>query len=140
MDHRSSSTSARRGARIALPGLALALCSLAATVGTASAGTAPGGAASGSAATAGQVRVDEQRGTLSVVVRYAPASLATEAGVRRLYRRIVMAAAEVCPDAPGDLTHIDVHVRACRARAIDQAVRSIGNLQLAQLQRTHASG
>jgi UrcA family protein len=68
-----------------------------------------------------------------VVVRYDRQTLETSDGTRALYRRIVRAAEQVCPDVPGDPHHFNESVRACRAQSVARAVQSIGNERLAAL-------
>lgn len=69
-----------------------------------------------------------------VVLQYDRASLDSNQGVQALYRRIVLAAEEVCPQVVS-LDFLSPGVRACRAQAIAQAVRAIGSPRLAALYR-----
>jgi UrcA family protein len=69
----------------------------------------------------------------SRVIHYGGTSLATDSGVRELYRRIETAARQVCPeDSIRDLqTH--AKVEACRDQAVTQAIQRINNSRLAAL-------
>jgi UrcA family protein len=72
-----------------------------------------------------------------LVVRYTRESLATDSGVRDLYRRIVSASRRVCAvDDVRDLHAVHL-VEACRERAVARAIEQINNAQLAA---QHASG
>jgi UrcA family protein len=55
------------------------------------------------------------------VVRFKDLDLATAVGAQTLYERITAAARIVCRDAAY------TEVRECRARAVDEAVRTVGN-------------
>jgi UrcA family protein len=71
------------------------------------------------------------------VVRYNPESLASDSGVRDLYRRIVSASKRVCAaEDVRDLRAVQ-EAQACRERAVSRAIEQINNAQLAAL---HASG
>lgn len=72
----------------------------------------------------------------TVVVKFSGQSLATPDGVSHLYRRIMSAAKQVCPDA--SLMDLDAVRRTeqCRNEAVARAIRQIDNPQLAAL---HAS-
>jgi UrcA family protein len=86
------------------------------------------GALASGAAGAAAVADDVSRLTL----RYSSDSLATDAGARNLYHRIVRAAQEVCPLTPG--THlVAAAVAECRAQSVARAVREINNPRLAAL-------
>lgn len=71
----------------------------------------------------------------SRTVRYSADSLATDDGVQRLYRRILGAARQVCPDESGNLA-VSARVAACREQAVAHAIQQIDNTRLAAL---HAS-
>lgn len=86
------------------------------------------GALASGAAGAAPVGDDVSRLTL----RYASDALATDAGARNLYHRIVRAAQEVCPLTPG--THlVTTAVAECRAQSVARAVGEINNPRLAAL-------
>jgi UrcA family protein len=73
----------------------------------------------------------------SVVVHYADLNLATEQGARALYRRIAIAAWNVCPHADNrDLIAAAVS-RACREQAIARAVQEVGTPLLAAVHADH---
>lgn len=74
-------------------------------------------------------------GTVAVtkVVRFNDLDLASGTGAETLYERISAAARVVCRGMP------QAEVRACRTRAVDDAVRSIGNPLLSSIHRS-ASG
>lgn len=65
-----------------------------------------------------------------VVVRYSAQSLATDSGVRALYKRLNSAAREVCPQ-DSETLWITQAVRECRKQAVEHAVEQIGNSHLA---------
>jgi UrcA family protein len=69
----------------------------------------------------------------SLVVSYGDLDLSSADGVRALYKRIALAAREVCPREGGlDLAGV-TFAHACRAAAIERAVARINNPQLAAL-------
>jgi len=71
-----------------------------------------------------------------VAVKYTQESLATNAGVNDLYRRITMAAKAVCPDSSIRELSVLAQVEQCRKEAVTRAIRQIDNPRLAAL---HAS-
>jgi UrcA family protein len=73
------------------------------------------------------------------VVRYSAASLATDGGVQQLYRRILYAAKQVCPEESLDLTAHSL-TATCRAQAVARAIQQIGNTRLAALYASSSSG
>lgn len=72
----------------------------------------------------------------SLVVRYSNLSLATDDGVSTLYRRLVFAAKEVCPEQPFRSLRAQTMVQECRAHAVSRAVEQIHNTRLAELHAT----
>ena len=69
----------------------------------------------------------------SLVVHYDARSLATDGGVRTLYRRLESAARQVCPEESSrDLTSVAV-AQQCREAAVARAIRDIDNPRLAQI-------
>ncbi len=71
--------------------------------------------------------------TPSVVVEYDAQTLATESGLRTLYRRLVLAARQVCPESPArDLIRLTA-TQQCQKESIARALRHIDNPQLAQM-------
>jgi UrcA family protein len=75
----------------------------------------------------------------SLVVRYGDLDLTTDAGVRTLYRRLSIAAHEVCPfEDSKSLTQV-AYNHTCRAEAVARAVHDINNPQLATLQAGRAN-
>jgi UrcA family protein len=72
-------------------------------------------------------------GVPSIVVRYNDLSLGTDSGVNALYRRIVYAAAQVCPEETLSNLGARTVIEACRAQAIEKAVQKIHNARLAEL-------
>ena len=67
-----------------------------------------------------------------LVVRYSPASLSTEQGVRQLYGRLISAAEKVCEEPQlGRVTNPTVIT--CRNQAVAGAVAQIHNSRLADL-------
>jgi UrcA family protein len=98
---------------------ALAACLLAGTLGVAQAAPAPSDVP-------------------TVVVSYNDLDLASAAGVSTLYKRISLAARDVCPsEGVMQLTQV-AHARACRQAAIERAVAQVHNSQLAALSAEHA--
>jgi UrcA family protein len=71
----------------------------------------------------------------TVVVHYTSESLATDSGVKTLYRRLVHAAEQVCPQSDGTL-FVSSAARACRQEAIARAVEQVNNPHLAALHAT----
>ena len=74
----------------------------------------------------------------SMAVKYNVHSLATDAGVNELYRRITFAATRVCPDAsPRDLSRKQM-VEQYRDQAVARAIAQIDNPRLAALHASHS--
>lgn len=71
--------------------------------------------------------------TLSVTVRYGDLDLASAAGTRALYRRLVVAAKQVCPDSGSRELTILRFEETCRNQAIVNAARQIPSPQLAAM-------
>jgi UrcA family protein len=69
----------------------------------------------------------------SIVVKYDPAALGSDAGARALYARLAKAAAEVCPNY--DPRFISHEVQLCRSHAIENAVAKVHNERLAAVYR-----
>ncbi len=69
----------------------------------------------------------------SVTVRYGDLDLTSAAGTRVLYRRLVGAAKQVCPDASGRELSARHSVEVCREQAIINAARQIPSPQLAAM-------
>ena len=68
-----------------------------------------------------------------VVVKYSEASLGNEAGVADLYRRITVAARQVCPTAQvGDFLS-QIVAKECQDAAVSRAIQQIDNSRLARL-------
>jgi UrcA family protein len=67
----------------------------------------------------------------TVTLRYNPNDLATQAGTRQLYTRLVMAAREVCPTVAGMNGY--ALADACRRQALAQALQQINDARLTQL-------
>jgi UrcA family protein len=85
---------------------------------------------------AGAVTTNDQ--VPKVVVRYSEQSLASDAGVNELYRRIVQASKQVCPDdAVRDLASRQL-AQVCRQEAVARAIQQIHNSQLAALYASHS--
>jgi UrcA family protein len=72
----------------------------------------------------------------STIVQYRSDQLASQDGVQEVYRKIVRAAARVCPDADIRDPHAVVIAKECRNQAIARAVHDINNSQLAALYAT----
>jgi len=71
-----------------------------------------------------------------IVLHYTGQSLATDDGVQKLYRQIVHAAEQVCPDA--GIHDLAAHASAlqCRQLAVARAVHQIDSSELAALYAT----
>jgi UrcA family protein len=67
----------------------------------------------------------------SRVVRYGDLNLATEQGVKELYRRIAFVAKQVCPDGESRSLESISRARVCQHEAIERAVRQVHNERLA---------
>jgi len=75
----------------------------------------------------------------SLVVRYGDLDLTTDAGVQTLYRRLAVAAHEVCPfEDSKSLTQV-AYNHTCRTEAIARAVHDINSPRLAALQAGHSN-
>jgi UrcA family protein len=72
------------------------------------------------------------------VVRFSEGSLATSDGVDQLYRRIVAAAKQVCPEASNNDLRALGQSESCRQAAVSRAIASIHNSQLAALSAGHS--
>ena len=72
----------------------------------------------------------------SMVVQYSAAALATDSGTRALYRRLALAAEQVCPLQTTNMHFLSEVVLKCRQEALTAAVGKIHNQRLAAL---HAS-
>jgi UrcA family protein len=69
----------------------------------------------------------------TVVVQYDGSTIVSASGARALYKRIELAARQVCPDdSTKDLARAAAAQR-CQKDAVERAVRDIGNPQLAKL-------
>ena len=76
-----------------------------------------------------------------VVVRYADLNLATHEGVAHLYRRIVAAARQVCPDAPSRELRRAAVADQCRAAVVSRAVQRVNDVHLSAIhQATNPRG
>ncbi len=80
-------------------------------------------------ASAGQPAADE----LQTNVYYDSRDLATERGIRALYRRIENAAEEVCPGYDSLSAAAVAASQECQRQAIARAIGQIGNAQLAAI-------
>jgi UrcA family protein len=75
----------------------------------------------------------------SVAVRYDDLNLSTTDGVNALYRRITVAARQVCPDPYSHDLAVVAASERCQATAIAKAVGEVNNPQLAALHATRVS-
>jgi UrcA family protein len=98
-------------------------------VGTAVRCAALAAVAIGFAAAAGAQTTDNAP---KLVVRYSPASLDTDRGVRELYGRLVAAAEKVCVEPQVGRIPSEAAM-ACRRQAVIDAVAHIHNSRLADL-------
>lgn len=71
--------------------------------------------------------------TASVVVKYADLDVATPKGAARLYRRISVAAHEVCPDSDSRRLEDKMATWSCRRQAVTRAVESVNSPAVAGL-------
>jgi UrcA family protein len=85
----------------------------------------------GVAMAAGAATVDSD--VPSLVVKYNSQSLTTDIGVQQLYRRILGAATQVCPEESIRDLGANARVHACRTKAVAQAIQHIDNTRLAAL-------
>jgi UrcA family protein len=69
----------------------------------------------------------------SIAVRFSQESLATDAGARQLYRRLIAAAEEVCPNNSVGNRWVTGEVAQCRKQAVARAVSQINSPRLAAL-------
>ena len=69
----------------------------------------------------------------SVVVKFDELTLDTDKGVNQLYRRIVYAAKQVCPDGTMRDLSASRRVEQCRKQAVARAIQQIDNPRLAAL-------
>lgn len=74
----------------------------------------------------------------SVVVKYSDQDLATASGVNEVYRRIVRAAKQVCPDYSIRYLSLQQKTAECRDQAVSRAIQQIDNSQLAALYAAHS--
>lgn len=74
--------------------------------------------------------------TPSMVVQYSSDALATDSGTRALYRRLSLAAEQVCPN-PSGTRLVWREVLKCRQEALDAAVSKIHSQRLAALHAAH---
>jgi UrcA family protein len=68
----------------------------------------------------------------STTVRYSSDALATDSGTRALYRRLSLAAEQVCP-SPSDTRLVSAVIMKCRQEALTAAVNNIHSQRLASL-------
>lgn len=77
-------------------------------------------------------------GVPQVAVSYGDLNVASDVGVRELYKRIALAAAQVCPYPHSrDLAQVAVNYR-CRDAAIARAVHEVNSPRLAALRADRA--
>ncbi len=74
----------------------------------------------------------------AVTIGYSASDLASDGGARTLYRRIALAARQVCPEYDSrDLQAYEAS-RTCQRQAVDRALRQVGNPRLASLAQRFA--
>jgi UrcA family protein len=71
-----------------------------------------------------------ERDTPTAIIHYTTASLATDSGVRALYRRIEMAAEKVCPHEPANSQLPNEALIKCRHDTIAAAIAKVNNQRL----------
>ena len=74
----------------------------------------------------------------SVTLHYRLDTLDTDSGARVLYRRIVNAAAEVCPQYSSSPHFVSEAVRQCREQSIARAVFKINSPKLVAVYATNS--
>jgi UrcA family protein len=84
-------------------------------------------------ATASVAKAADTPSTASVVVRFHDLDLRSESGARTLYRRIASAVRQVCPETDSRRLGDKAAAWSCQRQALDQAVASINNPQVAML-------
>jgi len=75
-----------------------------------------------------------------LVVRYSADSLATDSGARALYRRLVKAAEQVCPDVSSGSRLVSAEIRHCREQSIARAVHQINSPRLGAVYASSTKG
>ena len=90
-------------------------------------------------ATTTAVAATPSEDAISVHVRYDDLNLATDAGTKALYRRIVNAAHQVCPFS--DSRELDQRVASerCQSLAVEKAVSDVHSTQLAAIHAARVS-
>ena len=73
----------------------------------------------------------------SIVVKYSDLDLSTSDGATKLYQRINAAASMVCPYQNARELTFKAIGASCRAEAVERAVRSIHNTELAAIHDEH---
>jgi UrcA family protein len=86
----------------------------------------------GTASVATAVAATPEDDAPSLVVKYDPVSLLSDSGAHAVYRKIVAAAEQVCPQNPGSFL-LTQSFRECRAQAVARAVMKIDNPRLAAI-------
>jgi UrcA family protein len=71
-----------------------------------------------------------------IVLHYSSQTLATDNGVQQLYRQIVHAAKQVCPDAGIHDLAARASALQCREQAVARAVHQVDSSELAALYAT----
>jgi len=79
---------------------------------------------------------DTSNGAPTLVVRYSTQALTTNSGVQDLYRRIRLAAKQVCPESSVHDLRANEQAEVCRQQAVSKAIQQINNSQLAALHAT----
>jgi UrcA family protein len=69
----------------------------------------------------------------AITLHYATAKVATEAGARDLYRRIAVAAEQVCPAAVGSDLGSEARTKRCQADAIARAVGQVKEQRVVEI-------
>jgi UrcA family protein len=76
--------------------------------------------------------------SLSITVNYDPQALSTQDGARALYRKLVRAAADVCPAGSASPHLLSAAVRQCREQSVARAVFKINNPSLVAVYNSSA--
>ncbi|HMK84706.1 MAG TPA: UrcA family protein [Steroidobacteraceae bacterium] len=82
----------------------------------------------GTASAASAATADEE--PLTTIVKYNPVALDSDVGALTLYRQLVQAAAQVCPQDSSSPLFLTRQVRECREQAVARAVFKINHPKL----------
>lgn len=81
-------------------------------------------------ALAGVSTADPAFGVRSTTIKYGDLNLSNPEGAKALYRRIVQASHDVCDSSDDVFSEVRAAVKACRTKAIADAVTKVGHPNL----------